>query len=95
MPHIYKSLAESENGCFALATIWRSCIDLSQYTAPIEDTVLYANTEEEPTSDQRMVEVIANDGLVQSNPSFVVVNIVTQNAPSFLGPEWPTSWYRL
>ena len=30
-----------------------------------------------------MVEVIANDGLVQSTPSFVVVNIVTQNdAPS-------------
>ena len=61
----------------------------SLQAAPISDfvaalaTVLYVNTEEEPTSDQRMVEVIANDGLVQSTPSFVVVNIVTQNdAPS-------------
>ena len=42
------------------------------------------NTEEEPTSDQRMVEVIANDGLVQSSPSFVVVNIAAQNAPPSL-----------
>ena len=47
------------------------------------------NTEEEPTSDQRMVEVIANDGLVQSNPSFVVVNIGTQNAAPSLDLNGP------
>ena len=47
------------------------------------------NTEEEPTSDQRMVEVIANDGLVQSTPSFVVVNIVTRNAPPSLDLNGP------
>ena len=43
---------------------------ISEFVAALA-TVLYVNTEEEPTSDQRMVEVIANDRLepLQSMPN--------------------------
>ena len=43
---------------------------ISEFVAALA-TVLYVNTEEEPTSDQRMVAVIANDRLepLQSMPN--------------------------
>ena len=67
----------------------------SLQAAPISDfvaalaTVQYVNTQEEPASGQRVIEVIANDGLVESTSSFTVVNIDTQNDPPFLDLNGP------
>ena len=63
--------------------------------APISDfvaalaTVYYANTKQEPTSGQRVIEVLANDGLEQSTSSFAAVNIITRNDPPLLDLNGP------